>query len=167
MKVLKWVEQAVKEIAPECELRLVTLMTKADLAARGLDADRWKISSVPRGEMLGEVARCTVGIIALDPDPTDRAVKVAFPTKTREYLSVGRPVLCVAPPDGAIAQAAAQGGWGMVATDQESTREAVRRIVRGPREQLETMSRAAHAFALAHLNNRTVGAQVRADLLAK
>ncbi len=168
-RALSWVERAVAEVAPETELRLLTLMSRPELARVGLDLRRWTVASATAEEVAREVARSTCSIVALDPevsDPIARAsLQVAFPTKLREYLSVGRPVLCVAPPDYGIAQMATEGGWGIVATDEASTREAVRRICQSSPEQLSALSRAAYEFARTHLDNRVVGARFREQAL--
>jgi hypothetical protein len=168
-RALSWVERAVAEIAPDTELRLLTLMSRPELARAGLDLRRWTVASATAEEVVREVARSTCSIVALDPgvsDPGARAsLQVAFPTKLREYLSVGRPVLCVAPPDYGIAQMATEGGWGIVASDEASTREAVRRICQSSPDQLAALSRAAYDFARTHLDNRVVGARFREQAL--
>jgi len=118
-QALAWLQKAVTEIAPDIELRLLTHMAPADVAAMGLDPARWSIKSVPPEQVLQEVASSTCMIAALDPVAHNRApLQVIWPTKLREYLSVGRPVLVIAPPDYGIVDIATQGGWGLVAHDE-------------------------------------------------
>ncbi|HXI60322.1 MAG TPA: hypothetical protein VNO55_29860, partial [Polyangia bacterium] len=166
-QALAWLQKAVTEIAPDIELRLLTHMAPADVAAMGLDPARWSIKSVPPEQVLQEVASSTCMIAALDPVAQNRApLQVIWPTKLREYLSVGRPVLVIAPPDYGIVDIATQGGWGLVAHDEASTRAAVETLARSSNEDLRGRSEAAFQFALRYMNNRTVGAAFRRDVLA-
>ncbi|MEA2697115.1 MAG: hypothetical protein QOI66_1386 [Myxococcales bacterium] len=166
-QALAWLQKAVTEIAPDIELRLLTHMAPADVAAMGLDPARWTIKSVPPEQVLQEVASSTCMIAALDPVAQNRApLQVIWPTKLREYLSVGRPVLVIAPPDYGIVDIATQGGWGLVAHDEASTRAAVETLARSSNEDLRGRSEAAFQFALRYMNNRTAGAAFRRDVLA-
>lgn len=165
---LAWLERAVADLAPEIQLRLVTRMKPADVAAVGLDPARWSISSVPAEQVAAEVARASCTVVALDPEvaAADRAsLQVAWPTKLREYLSVGRPVLCIAPPDYGIVNEAARGGWGLVADDEAGTREAVAALAKCTDDDLWSRALAAHGFARQHMNNRTIGAAFRRGAL--
>jgi hypothetical protein len=165
---LKWVESAVGRVAPSASLRLVTRSTPRDVERWGLDPARWSIQRAATNEqVIEEVARATWTIASLDPQFPDReALKVAWPTKLREYLAVGRPVLCVASADYAAAEIARDGGWGIVASTETETREAVERAVSEPRDELLRRAAAARAFAIEKLDSRTVGARWRARLLA-
>jgi hypothetical protein len=166
-KALAWLQRAVAEITPDIELRLLTHMKPADVAAMGLDPARWSIKSVPPEQVMAEVASATCVIAALDPEALNRApLQVVWPTKLREYLSVGRPVLCIAPPDYGIVDIAIQGGWGLVANDEASTRAAVERLARSSNADLRAWSQAAFAFAVKYMNNRTTGAEFRRAVLA-
>lgn len=169
-RVLSWIERAVADLAPDTELRLVTLMSIADLSARGIDVKRWTIIAATGPEVMREVARCSYTIVALDPavsDPTARASwQVVWSTKLREYLSVGRPVLCVAPADYQVAEIARQGGWGLVAEDEAATRQAVLTLSQSTPEQLVSWGEAGHRFALERMNNATIGKRFRADALS-
>jgi hypothetical protein len=164
-RVLSWIERAVADLAPEWELRLVTPMSAASLAERGLDPARWTIVAATGPEVAREVARSSCTIVALDPevsDPFARAsLQVAWPTKLREYLSVGRPVLCIASADYAVAELARQGAWGLLAANEESTRQAIRTLAASPPSQLEAWAAAAHRFALEQMDNRTIGRRFR------
>lgn len=162
-QALTWLERAVAELAPEVELRMVTLMTPAQVAAAGLDPERWSIRSVSPEGVAAEVAKATCTVVALDPAAGDRAsLQVAWPTKLREYLAVGRPVLCIAPSDYGIVDIAARGGWALIADDEAGTREAVVAIARCSETDLWSRAVAAHGFARATMNNRTIGAAFRA-----
>jgi hypothetical protein len=166
-KSLAWLEKAVAEIAPEIELRLLTHMKPDAVAAAGLDPARWSIKSVPPEQVMDEVAAATGVIAALDTRATDRwPLQVIWPTKLREYLSVGRPVLVVAPPDYGIAEIATEGGWGLVAHDEASTRAAVQRLARSSNDDLRGLCEAAFRFAVKYMNNRTTGAAFRAAVMA-
>jgi hypothetical protein len=166
-QALAWLQKAVTELAPDLELRLLTHMKPEEVARTGLDPARWNIKSVPPEEVMDEVAASTCMIAALDPTAGDRApLQVIWPTKLREYLSVGRPVLVIAPPDYGIVDLARQGGWGLVAHDEASTRAAVQRLADGSNEDLQGLSQAAFQFALRYMNNRTTGAAFRAAVMA-
>ena len=165
---LKWIERAAQSVAPGASLRLVTRTTVGDIERFGLDPKRWTIRAAETSEeVLDEVARATWTIIALDPQSADSdALRVAWPTKLREYLAVGRPVLCVADERSAAAEIAREGAWGLLASTEAETRDALRRAFVEPREGLLRRAAAAHAFAVEHLDNRTVGARWRARALA-
>jgi hypothetical protein len=169
-RALSWIEQAADAVAPEAELRLVTPMTREHLAALGVNLGRWTVLARTPAEIASEVAACTCAIVALDPEPSSpelrEALKVAVPTKVREYLSVGKPVLCVAAPDYAIARLATEGRWGQVCSDQASTQSAVKQMLESTEADLAARGRAAHRFALERLNNGTVGASFRRELAA-
>jgi hypothetical protein len=170
-RVLSWIERAVADLAPAWELRLCTPMSAAGLAERGLDPARWTvIAATGSSEVAREVARSSCTIVALDPavsDPFGRtSLQVAWPTKLREYLSVGRPVLCIASGDYAVADLARQGAWGLLATDEESTRQAIRTLAASPPSQLDAWAASAHRFALAQMDNRTIGRRFRERALS-
>ena len=169
-RVLSWIERAVADLAPDWELRLCTPMSAAGLAERGLDPARWTVLAATGSEVAREVARSSCTIVALDPEVSDpfarRSLEVAWPTKLREYLSVGRPVLCIASADYAVADLARQGAWGLLATDEESTRQAIRTLAASPPSQLEAWAQSAHRFALAQMDNRTIGQRFRDRALA-
>jgi hypothetical protein len=163
---LAWLERAVTALAPEIELRLVTMMKPADVAAAGLDPARWSIVSVPASQVAAEIARATCTIVALDPEAKDRvSLQASWPTKLREYLSVGRPVLCIAAPDYGIVDIAARGGWALIADDEAGTREAVAALASSSDEDLWARAIAAHRFARERMNNRTIGANFRTEAL--
>ena len=168
-RALSWVERAVADMAPDFELRLLTHMAPADLARLGLDVGRWTVLRANPEDVIAEVGRSTCSIVALDPEVSDPAARaslqVAFPTKLREYLSAGRPVLCIAPPDYGVADMANEGGWGIVCADEASTREAVRRIADSSTAQLALLGEAAYRFAQMYMDNRTVGARFREQAL--
>jgi len=165
-QALAWVERAVAELAPGIELRLLSQMTPAAVAAVGLDPARWSLRAVPPAGVPAEVAAATGVIVALDPAARDRApLQVAWPSKLREYLSVGRPVLCIAPPDYGVVDLARESGWGLVAHDEASTRAAVAAFAGSSDADLQVRSQAAFRFALRHMNNRSTGAAFRRALL--
>ena len=117
--------------------------------------------------MVDEVAKATWAIVSLEPHSPDQdALTVAWPTKLREYLAVGRPVLCIANESSAAAEITRAGGWGIVASTPEQTRQALQTAVSGSHEALVRSAAAAHAFALERLDNKTVGARWRARALA-
>lgn len=170
-KALAWLQRAVTELAPDIELRLLTHMTPGDVAivgpTMGLDPARWSIKAVAPQQVLAEVADATCMVVALDPGaPRREALRVAWPTKLREYLSVGRPVLCIASPDDGVVDLARQGGWGLVAHDEPSTRAAVETLARSSNADLQARSKAAFRFAAKYMNNRTTGAEFRRAVLA-
>jgi hypothetical protein len=161
---LKWIERA----APGASLRLLTGSTPADLVRLGLDARRWQIDHAANAaDVARAVRRATWCVIALDPcAPNREALKVAWPTKLREYLAFGRPVLCIAAADYAAAELAAGEGWGIVAVDEASTRAAVQRALTETADALAARSARAHAFARAAFDNGTIGARFRHDLMS-
>lgn len=167
-KPLQWIERAVKDLNLDIELRLLTPMSRTDLGALGLDPERWTISRVEPHKVTAEIVRATCTLVALDPMPASRRLdlQVAWPSKLRDYLSVGRPVLCVAARDYQCASMAEAGGWGLVASNEQETREAVRRLAEASDEELGALSRAAHRFALERMNNATIGARFREQALA-
>jgi hypothetical protein len=105
-------------------------------------------------------------VIGVDSGASSDGERVAWPTKLREYLSVGRPVLCIARPEYAVAKMAAANGWGVVAHSEAETRAAVARIVAEPAATLAERARAAHRFALDNIDDATIGAALRRDLCA-
>ncbi|HEX3694804.1 MAG TPA: hypothetical protein VH374_05375 [Polyangia bacterium] len=166
-KALAWLQRAVAELAPEIELRLLTHMKPNAIAAMGLDPARWSVKSVPSEAVAAEVAGATCVVAALDPEARDRApLQVAWPTKLREYLSVGRPVLVIAPPDDGVAELAAEGGWGLLAADEASTRAAVQTLAASTTADLQARAEAAFRFAVKYMNNHTTGDAFRRAVLA-
>jgi len=164
---LKWIERAVVEDHPGTSLRLLTHCSVSELVALGLDTTRWSIASVAPNEVRAEVMKCAWGIVALDPEfaPRDH-LQVAWPTKLRDYLAIGRPVICVAAQDYAVAEIAAGSRWALLAHDEASTRTAVSSAIAEAREAMAERSAAAHAFAREALDNGTLGRRWRAEVLA-
>jgi hypothetical protein len=163
---LRWVERAVRDIAPDAVLCLVTRDTPEQIRAAGLDPRMWQVTSVAPRDVPREVARATWTIVGMDSGRPDDALRVAWPTKLREYLGVGRPVLCVARPEYAVSRLVAGNRWGILATNEAETRTAVAQIVAEPRSTTEDRGRAAYAFAKLHVDDARVGAALRAGLLA-
>jgi hypothetical protein len=163
---LRWLERAVSELAPTAQLRMITSTPDDSLTKAGLNLAYWSKASVAPGEVKDEVARATWGVIGMDSGRTEDDERVAWPTKLREFLSVGRPILCIARPDSAIARIVAKASWGLGAFGEEETRAAVVRIMSESRQELEARARAAHAFALQNIDDNTIGAAVRRDLCA-
>jgi hypothetical protein len=161
---LRWLEHAVVDLAPSVRLRLITPTPDAALMAAGLGLENWSRSSVSPADVKKEVARATWGVIGLDSGKPEDGVRVAWPTKLREFLSIGRPILCISRPENAIARIVASGDWGIVAHGESETRAAVVRIMSESRQQLEERGKAAHAFARQHIDDNRIGAAIRRDL---
>ncbi len=161
---LRWLEKAVTELAPEAKLRLVTTTSDSQIQRAGLDLSRWTKLSVAPKDVPAEVVGATWGVMGCDPGKTMDAQTVVWPTKLRELFSLGRPLLCIARPENAIARQAVNSRWGVFAFGEEQTREAVKRIVAESRAELEERCRAAHAFALERMNDGTIGAAIRREL---
>ncbi len=162
---LRWLEKAVTDLAPSAQLRLVTGSPEAELQRAGLDLTRWSRKQVAPKDVPAEVAQATWGVMGCDSGQTVDGQTVVWPTKLRECFSLGRPILCIARPENAIARLAAQSRWGVFAFGEQQTRDAVQRIAQESRSELEDRSRAAHAFALERMNDATIGAAIRRDLL--
>jgi hypothetical protein len=164
---LKWVERAVSRLHSEARLGLVTLAPPHFMRRLGLHPEQWSIVRATPAEVPSLVQRCSWGIVALDPEyPEREALRVAWPTKLREYLSVGRPVLCVAAPDYAAARIIGGERWGVLAHDEESTQRAVAKVIATPRDELLRLGAAAHEFGLRVLDDRTIGAGWRERALS-
>jgi hypothetical protein len=99
-----------------------------------------------------------------DPGKSVDAQTVIWPTKLRELFGLGRPLLCIARPENAIARQVVNSRWGVFAFGEEQTRQAVQRIVAESRAELEERCRAAYAFALERMNDATIGAAIRREL---
>jgi hypothetical protein len=161
---LRWLEKAVTELAPEAQLRLVTTSPDSEIQRAGLDLARWTKATVAPKDVPAEVVRATWGIMGCDSGkPVDSEI-VVWPTKLREFFALGRPLLCIARPENAIARQAVNSRWGLFAFGEEQTRQAVQRIVSESRAELEDRCRAAHAFARERMNDGTIGASIRRDL---
>ena len=102
----------------------------------------------------------------MDSGRSEDAERVAWPTKLREYLSVGRPVLCVSRPGYAVAKLIGENAWGLVANGEAETRAAVAHILAEPRAETERRAAAAHRFASEQIDDAKVGEAVRRGLLA-
>jgi hypothetical protein len=164
---LKWLERAVSDLAPAASLRLLTHTPAPTLARFGLSPERWSIANALPHQVAGEVAKATWGVVALDPAyPKREMLQVAWPTKLRDYLAVGRPVLTIAARDFAAAEMAERGGWGVAAASEAETREAVGLALATPRVTLEARAVKAHAYAREWMDNATVGARWRARAIA-
>jgi hypothetical protein len=163
---LRWLEKAVTELAPAAKLRMITATPDDQLAAAGLNLTNWSKARVAPSEVPGEVARATWGVMGVDSGQTQDGERVVWPTKLREFLSAGRPILCISRPENAIARLAANSKWGVFAFGEAETRAAVARIMSESRAELEERARAAHAFALERIDDNTIGAAVRRDLCA-
>lgn len=162
---LRWLERAVGDLDPTVRLRLVTPSLADELRAVGLDLTRWSVTTVAPSEVSAEVARATWGFIGMDSGRSEDAERVAWPTKLREYLSVGRPVLCVSRPEYAVAKMVGGSSWGVLAEGEAGTRAAVARILAEPRVEAERRGLAAHRFALEQIDDARIGAALRRDLL--
>jgi hypothetical protein len=163
---LRWLQKAMKELAPAARLRLVTPSSRQELLRHGLDFSTWSIAPRDPKEIPAEVAGATWGVVGIDSGKSVEGERVAWPTKLREYLSLGRPVLCITRPEYGLAKLAANSRWGIVAFGEEETRAAVRRILAESRSELEDRARAAHAFARQHIDDATIGAAFRRELCA-
>lgn len=163
---LRWLEHAVRDLAPQARLRLITPSSDDEIRAAGLDLGRWSRAKVTSRQVVDEVAGATWCVIGVDSGRSTDGERVAWPTKLREYLSVGRPVLCISRPEYAISKMAAANAWGLVAHGEEETRAAVARIVSEPTASLEGRARAAHRFARENIDDGTIGAAFRRDLCA-
>jgi len=161
---LRWLEKAVTELAPQIKLRLVTTSPDSEIQRAGLNLAHWTKTSVAPKDVPAEVVGATWGVMGCDPGKTVDAQTVIWPTKLRELFSLGRPLLCIARPENAIARQAVNSRWGVFAFGEEQTRQAVQRIVAESRAQLEERCRAAHAFALERMNDATIGAAIRREL---
>ncbi len=170
-RALSWIERAVNEFAPDAELRLLTLMRPIDVQrTAGIDLRRWTVQQASGDALAAEIAACTCAIVALDPGPRDpearQSLAVAFPSKLREYFAIGRPVLCVAPPDYAVSDVIAAAGCGVIGHDEASTREAVRMMCQADGAQRAAWGAGAHRYARLHMDNAVVGERFRRDALA-
>jgi hypothetical protein len=163
---LRWLEKAVVDLAPSARLRLITPTQDVALVAAGLSLENWSRSSVAPADVKKEVARATWGVIGLDSGRPHEGERVAWPTKLREFLSSGRPILCIARPESAIARIVAAGEWGIVAHGESETRAAVLRIMSESRQKLEERGKAAHAFARQYIDDNRIGAAIRRELCA-
>jgi hypothetical protein len=161
---LRWLERAVTELAPQLQLRLVTTSPDSEIKRAGLSLDRWTKAQVAPKDVPAEVMRATWGVMGCDSGKSVDAERVVWPTKLREFFSLGRPVLCIARPENAIARMAVNSQWGLFAFGEEQTRQTVMQIASESRAVLEERCRAAHAFALERMNDATIGAAVRRDL---
>ncbi|HVV49916.1 MAG TPA: hypothetical protein VHO06_09670 [Polyangia bacterium] len=163
---LRWLERAVKDLAPDARLRLLTPTPTHVLQAAGLDVSRWSVEAVPTSAVAAEVGRATWGVIGVDSGRSEDAERVAWPTKLREYLSVGRPVLCISRPEYAVARMVAANPWGIFASGEAETRAAVTRIANESRATLQARAEAAHRFAREQIDDRKIGAAIRKELCA-
>jgi hypothetical protein len=163
---LRWLERALADLQPEARPRLITSSRPQELRAAGLDLTRWSIGTVSPGEVSAEVARATWCFIGMDSGRSEDAYRVAWPTKLREYLSVGRPVLCISRPGYAVAKLVGGSTWGVLAEGEAGTRVAVARILKEPRAETERRALAAHRFAREQIDDAKVGAAIRRSLLA-
>jgi hypothetical protein len=161
---LRWLERAVTELAPAARLRVITPTSNAELTAAGLNLTSWSKSTVAPSEVRDEVTRATWGVIGIDSGRSEDGERVAWPTKLREFLSVGRPILCMARPDSAIFKIVAASRWGIAVFGESETRAAVVRIMSESPDETEARARAAYEFAREHLDDKKVGAAIRRDL---
>ena len=169
-RALSWVERAVAEIAPDTELRLLTLMSRP--------SSRGPVSICGAGRLLPPQRTRSPARLRKAPVPSWRSIlKSRIRSRAPRCRSRSPPSCantcrlvdrCSASLRGTTAslEMATAGGWGIVATDEASTREAVRRICQSSPEQLTALSRAAYEFARTHLDNRVVGARFREQALA-
>jgi hypothetical protein len=163
---LGWLEKAAAAAGGAAELTLLTTQTPESLAGQ-IDLSRWRLSRGSREEVVAAVQESTWPVIALDPDPrADWRLPFCWPTKLREYLAVGRPVFCIAGRDYDIARLARESGWGLVATDERETVDAMARALSEGSEALTRRAAAAHAFARERMDNATIGEAFRARMLA-
>jgi hypothetical protein len=163
---LRWLERAVTELAPLARLRLVTATIDAELKLSGLDLTKWSRTLVAPAAVADEVARATWGVIGVDTGKPDVGLQVAWPTKLREYLGVGRPVLCISRPEYAVARLVTSDSWGVLAFGEEQTRAAVARIVAETPASLLARSEAAHRFARERMDDARIGSRFRRELCA-
>jgi hypothetical protein len=161
---LRWLEKAVTDLAPSARLRLVTTTPDSEIQRLGLNLARWTKAQVSPRDVPAEVVRATWGVMGCDSGQSVDGQTVVWPTKLREFFGLGRPLLCIARPENAIARQAINSRWGLFAFGEEQTREAVQRIVSESRADLEERCRAAHAFALERMNDATIGARIRREL---
>jgi hypothetical protein len=163
---LRWLEHAVRDLAPQARLRLITPSSDEEIRAAGLNLERWSRAKVSSRQVVEEVAGATWCVIGVDSGASTDGERVAWPTKLREYLSVGRPVLCISRPEYAISKMSAANAWGVVAHGEAETRAAIARIAAEPTASLEARAGAAHRFALDNIDDATIGAAFRRDLCA-
>jgi hypothetical protein len=161
---LRWLEKAVTELAPTAQLRLLTTSPDSEIRRAGLNLAHWSKAQVSPEEVPAQVAQSTWGVMGCDSGKSVDGERVVWPTKLREFFSLGRPILCIARPENAIARWAVKSRWGLFAFGEQQTREAVQRIAAESRAELEERSIAAHAFALERMNDATIGASIRRDL---
>jgi hypothetical protein len=165
---LRWIQQAAAESNRPCRLVLVSPSPGEEISRLGvgLGESQWQLRSARPEEVPALVSQATWTIIALDPEYRDReALQVAWPTKLREYLSVGRPVLCVAASDYAVTEMLTDTGWALVAHDAQTTRHAVDLAISESRDRVQARADEAHAFGLKTMDDRLVGERWRQSFL--
>ena len=166
-KPLCWLQRAAADVGVPVELRLLTGTTQVDLVRAGLDLQRWSVGKAAPDQVPAEVAQATWCVVALDPYARDReTLRVAWPTKLREYLAVGRPVFCISAPDYAAAELANQAGWGITAGSEEETRAALRAALAETPQALAARAERAHVFAKSRFDNQVIGEGWRREALA-
>ncbi len=150
-EVLQWMA-AWATNKPNVELHLVT--PRRDWEAFGWTIPAsWKVSCPPTQALGGHIADATVACVFLDTTPSNAAqMTVAFPTKLRDYLAHGRPVLALAPSGSTTSEVILAQKLGWVAQDQNSLVTALDALAVCPMEELAAIGRRSHAYARAYLD---------------
>lgn len=124
----------------------------------------WTVMPGKLGDIDRDLQTASLCLIILDrsDDPKD-GMRVAFPTKTRDYAALGLPIATLASPRSCIARVIAAERFGVVTDRIDEFCDLVDALLRDParRDELGVRGR---AFAEKHLDDATVGAAFRADL---
>lgn len=95
---------------------------------------------MPHEESILQLLLSDILLLVVDTTPDSAQI---VPGKVYEYIATGRPVLAIAPVDGAIATLLAETGAGIVAhqSDINGIRENIRRLVEAFQKDLEVLER--------------------------
>jgi hypothetical protein len=150
-----WLARAADEVS--VELTLVTSATRWErLAWR--PPPPWRVVERPSRPVEDFVREAHAGVVLLTLDPEwGDSMTVAFPSKMREYLALGRPVVAVAPPASCTTRVLREHALGWAASSEVELREAVRQLDGMSPGDLAAHGARGHAFARAHLDAASVG----------